>query len=625
LQASALASSASAGRAAADGQPLPLRHAGAAAAAAAAALTVFAVARHEGGYDSETWGPLGVGLVASVFALLCVGRRPQRLLLLGAGSLAAVGGLAAASVAWGGIGQQASRQLDLAVLGALALLAGTLAFGRRPRLAVAAASAGITALAVDVLARVAVAPPAGWFTGRALEGPVGYHNAQGILFAVGTALALGQLESRGPERAAAAAAAASCLAGTLLTQSRGAVAALCVVAFVHVLLRPTPARTLRVAALASGGLVLARRLEHVDASLVERHAAGPALHSYVLATCAFALAAAAVAAMPLRLRRLPRGVRSGLATAIPLAAVAAVLALAPGRVETLAAQLRSDAPPATPAGSTRFTSLSLNGRRDAWRVAAAMIEERPLLGSGAGSFARRWTRERRLTQLYIRQPHSIVLELAAELGAAGLAAWCGFLACVGVAVCRARTAARRSALLALGAFLLEAALDWTWSFPGIVVPVLLVTGAAAGGPSLARTRAGTVAALALAAVAAAAAFALPWAARHELQAAAAARALDGTEAWRRADRARGLAPTDPAPVTFEARLAEAARRYALAARLYAEAASRSQEPWVLEWERARVLRLAHRPAAARAACRLAFSGNPGEPRLHAGPCERVAG
>ena len=86
------------------------------------------------------------------------------------------------------------------------------------------------------------------------------------------------------------------------------------------------------------------------------------------------------------------------------------------------------------AGSTRLLSLSLNGRRDAWRVAWREGRQSPFLGGGQGTFTRAWTEHRRLTELNILQPHSIVLELFSELGIVGLALFVLGISSVAIAV-----------------------------------------------------------------------------------------------------------------------------------------------------------------------------------------------
>ena len=73
-------------------------------------------------------------------------------------------------------------------------------------------------------------------------------------------------------------------------------------------------------------------------------------------------------------------------------------------------------PPTTATGlDRRLLSASGNGRSAYWRVSARMVEHHPLLGEGAGSFARTWLRERPVAN-EARDAHNLYLETLAELG-----------------------------------------------------------------------------------------------------------------------------------------------------------------------------------------------------------------
>src|SRR6185295_18877335 len=113
-----------------------------------------------------------------------------------------------------------------------------------------------------------------WYYQRYLEGPVGYHNAQATLFALGVPLALGAATSRRlPVRVVGAAALGPLVGALILTQSRGALLALGIASVVLL----AWARDLRLvlfalpAAAVTGGMLLAVR--SVDAALVEGPAA----------------------------------------------------------------------------------------------------------------------------------------------------------------------------------------------------------------------------------------------------------------------------------------------------------------------------------------------------------------
>ena len=600
-------------------------------AAAAVGLGIALAARAQGAYGVRAWGPLGFGVVAALAFLSVFGLRLSRAVVGGAAMLAALGLWAVLSVTWGGLPDAAWSMLDRSLLAAAALLLGgaAAAAGRRV-LVPAAVLGGVVAQSVEILVRGATgSTPGAWFHGRMLEGPIGYHNAQGLLCAVALPLAVGAGCSGHPlVRAAGAAAAAPLLAVLLLTQSRGALAAAGVAVACQLALTRRARLLVAAALIVAAGAALAVELRAVDRALLTDGPAGAtgALRSYALVTLALAAVLAAAGALPAPRRRLglwprPRTLAAIAGTVLVAAAVAALLAPSfVQRAHAFAAGLATDTPPASAPGNTRFTTISLDGRREAWRVAVGAIREAPLTGDGAGRYAVRWGVERRLPDLYILQPHSLELELGAELGAPAVALLAAFVGAVLLALRTALRADRATAAAAAAAFvalLVEASADWTWSFPGIVAPVLFVVGAAAvpsGAPREPRPRP----LLLVAAAAALVALALPYVAAGRLARASSA----GTPAAALAQvhAAEALNPWDPDALSTEGRLLEARGEYAAAAALYADAARRSQRPW-LEWFRqARALRRAGEAQPAAAACLLAQHADPSEDLLHRGPC-----
>jgi O-antigen ligase len=127
--------------------------------------------------------------------------------------------------------------------------------------------------------------------------------------------------------------------------------------------------------------------------------------------------------------------------------------------------------PAT--GAARLRTLSGSSRADYWRVASGTVEDEPLLGSGAGSFRRRWYRHRPVPQP-ATDAHSLYLETLAELGPLGLAL---LLAALGVPLAAAiavRTDTLTAAALApYVAFLAHTAQDWDWELPAVTAPALV--------------------------------------------------------------------------------------------------------------------------------------------------------
>jgi hypothetical protein len=273
-------------------------------------------------------------------------------------------------------------------------------------------------------------------------------------------------------------------------------------------------------------------------------------------------------------------------------------------------------------GSTRILSLSFNGRRDAWRVAWSMNRSDVVAGQGQGTFPVAWTRERRLLQLYILQPHSVLLELLGELGAVGLGLFVVALALIGVAVARGASGRVTTAAAAGGlvALLGQAALDWTWSFPVLVASAFLVAGAAAGGrrgpaPSGLATVAGSLAVFAVLT-----SLAAPWYAHRlvgeargtiEKRPANALHTLDSAVRWNR---------WDPAGHELAGVAAERLGEDSVAAGDYAAAAKLSQSPWLERLFEARAAKAAGDRARADRACALAHRGNPAETHLYGTIC-----
>jgi len=123
---------------------------------------------------------------------------------------------------------------------------------------------------------------------------------------------------------------------------------------------------------------------------------------------------------------------------------------------------------------TRFLSGGGN-RYDYWRVAWLEFEDEPLRGQGAGNYDRLYFAERRTSE-DIRQPHSLPLQVLAELGLVGALA---LLAVIGAVLAglwsqaraaRDSVAARLVAVAAGGAFLAwltHTSVDWLHNLPGV--------------------------------------------------------------------------------------------------------------------------------------------------------------
>jgi hypothetical protein len=127
----------------------------------------------------------------------------------------------------------------------------------------------------------------------------------------------------------------------------------------------------------------------------------------------------------------------------------------------------------------------LHGRADTWRAAVHTFAERPLLGTGADSFLAGSARHQRGQTIVFA--HSLPLELAAELGIAGLLLALALYAAAVRLIWRARgTTANWLLGPAAAAFLIAGLVDWPWHLAGAGAAWALASGGLAG--AAARTK-----------------------------------------------------------------------------------------------------------------------------------------
>jgi len=596
--------------------------------------TVFVAARSSGSYFPTAWPLLGAAVVPGAAVLLVIGRRPARWIVIAAGALAAYGTWSLLSVAWGGLPDVAWATFDQSLIGAAALLLGSLLAGVGcAGWVIGGVVTGLTLEALELLSRLQAGPaPSDWFNGRKIQGPVGYANAQAAFLAVGVALAFWLAADRRVAIRLASGAASGVLIGTLLlTQSRGALLALAVALVAQVAL----SRDVRTLALVLVGVLYVGALWHplrdVDHALVDSSGQGRvhALHHYAGFVVVGSLAFAVLAATPPAVAAARRTLLAAAVVAV-LAATIAVPIVRPSTLHDLRSALNSslstEEPADLPGGDTRLTSLSLTGRGKVWRVALQLYEEHPAVGAGKGEFARAWDKDRTDYNESVLQPHSIELEALSELGVPGALFFLVFAVCAFFALVRppGRVGPGRAAgVAALGVLVLQASVDWTFSFPALVVAVLLVVGALAG-PG--RRRAATLlayAGLTAAAVATLIGFAGPYLSARTLVQAAKTLPNDPARAWDLASRARGYDRWSPDVVALQGQIAEASGKLVLAASLYGRAADLAQHRWGYQAEQARLLSQAGLKAESRAVCRTAWADDPIEQGLRNSVCADV--
>jgi hypothetical protein len=121
----------------------------------------------------------------------------------------------------------------------------------------------------------------------------------------------------------------------------------------------------------------------------------------------------------------------------------------------------------------RLASLDISSRGDYWRVALAAWKERPLTGTGAGTFQYTWLEDRPGLK-GVKQVHNVYLEQGTETGLFAFLALLGFVAVLvgytGRAVWRSGPQGERRLLLtglgsALMVYLVSSAFEWHWYLP----------------------------------------------------------------------------------------------------------------------------------------------------------------
>ncbi|MEX2211730.1 MAG: O-antigen ligase family protein [Gaiellaceae bacterium] len=201
------------------------------------------------------------------------------------------------------------------------------------------------------------------------------------------------------------------------------------------------------------GVLLSRRYSRVAAAVCLLAAVFTFSRSALLA------GAAAIVLLLALERRIPRAVAIGGAAA---ALVAAVFLAQP-----LAARFAAPAP--DEGDARRLLDLTGHGRAELWRVAGESWRDAPVLGQGAGTYARRLIEDTGDLS-GPANAHSLYLETAAELGLVGLALLLAFLLLCFIA------RGRPAAMAVLAAWAIHAAVDWDWQLPAATLPAVLVAG-----------------------------------------------------------------------------------------------------------------------------------------------------
>jgi hypothetical protein len=513
------------------------------------------------GYAVLTALLLALPLAAGAAAL------PSRSVTAAIGALALLGVWALVSLEWSPLPTLA-RDEGLLTLWYV-LVVAVAAVGARTAEArlwtIATAGLGLAGLALATAATLRFGgSPLSRYDGGRLSFPITYANAQASMFAIGFWPCIVIASRRSSHlllRAAGVGAAAACLGGVLLPQSKGAILGLAVATIAVAAVSPDRLRLLVPAGIAFlGGAAAFRPLTGpfrvytpaAEAAAIQR--AGLAL----LVLAAGGAAAGLLYALADRRITLDERWRR---LAGRLALVCLLLAVAAGGIAAAAAignpgefaQRKWSTftrMPNEERTSTHLLTLGSN-RYDFWRVAAGEFSRHPLAGTGARGFGAAYLVHGRSPETPARA-HSVAMDVLSEQGIVGfalLAIGLGLLIVAAGRGARVRNAPAVAGFAAGVAWLAQALVDWTWTFPAVTVPALVLLAAACGrdGPTLRRPVA--LGAAGVAVLAALLLFAPPWVAGRIALDALRTRDASGL------DRARRLDPVSVQPLLAQFQLA----------------------------------------------------------------------
>jgi UDP-N-acetylmuramyl pentapeptide phosphotransferase/UDP-N-acetylglucosamine-1-phosphate transferase/tetratricopeptide (TPR) repeat protein len=443
-----------------------------------------------GFYHSSIWAPAGLGLLVVLTAALIAGPvdLPRRAVVAPA-AIAALALLSLASALWTDSIEQAvvdGNRLLIYAAG-LALLVVLLRSDRGAVLSFAAFAAGAVAVAGWVLAGMLRGDEALFLGGR-LNEPLGYINGQASFFVLAfwPCLALAE-RRRGAHLAPLAGlgvAGTTLFAGlAVLGQSRGAVlAAALSLLLVFALL---PGRLRRIVALLVSAMCLAPAMPALLDVYRDGAPAGrlrDAAVALLLATVAAGAIWALLVAFERRASagrlRARRAVGAGVAV-LALAGAVAGVASADRIGSFLDHQYTVFVTLGGPQGEPTASRLA-NGagnRYDYWRIAIDAWQAHPLAGVGAGGYDKPYFAQR-ATSEDIRQPHSLPLQVLAELGIGGALLFAAALVLIAAGAWRRIRDGGRAPVVVAGLGVVTAwfghtSVDWMHLLPGLTGVALL--------------------------------------------------------------------------------------------------------------------------------------------------------
>jgi O-Antigen ligase len=491
-------------------------------------------------------------------------------------------------------------------------------------------------------------------SGPRLRYPLGYWNANGAAFGIAVALLLWSSRRAAWTglRLLSAALLPAVLLALYFTYSRGGLLALAVAVGCTIALSRDRFWLLATLAIGTIGALPALLAVQARRDLADNLASQAAVDQGVtvllilLAGTALTLALFAglnrverrqgrLAGRAVELSRDPRLLR-GVALAVAVAAIGVAVAIG-GR----AWDQFSDSDVQFPdRPEQHFSEFNGAGRHDFYRVALDAFGEKPLLGTGAGTYEFSWEQHRSIL-LPVHDAHSLYLEAFAELGLAGgllVLALVGLLLWTGFCAWRAAPHPQRelyaALLAAILAFAVVAGFDWFWEIAtlgavffgaaAVLVAARCAQLASAPDPGLVAVgeerRFGlAVGGLAVAWIAAVALIG-PLLVDREIDASrSAAEGGDLPSAVNHAEAARSIEPFAASPYVQLGLLAELQGEYAAAAEHFTQAIDREDHNWQLYYLRSRVEEAAGNRAAARADLDRARHLNPLEECLRGKP------
>ena len=460
-------------------------------------IGLIALTALDGGlYDYARWGLLAAVMLAVLAGLLIAGRvgsfgslTPALLALIG------VTVWASASILWADSPDRAWTESNRLVLytAVFAICVVILRTPRDLRRALAIIGVVIAAAAVWTVVALLRGDP-GAFLDHRLDTPIGYINGTAGLFLIGLWPLISVAERDDNPRLAGAAMALAVVEANLLvlTQSRAVVPAVLLSAIVLLILYPGRAARLWTLLAAATGTVAAShwtfaiyadRIPRQARAVPDDLAQGAAIAILVTATIA-GLVWFAVTALR-RAWNSPWARRLAVVGAVGAVVCATVIGLVasgdvPQRVQREWQAFTSL--DTTRNSSTRFTGAG-GFRFDLWRVAVDDLQREPLLGVGAGSYGLSYYQQRAQDES-IRQPHSLPLQVLAELGiVGGVLALIAFVS-IATSIVRNRHADVTAGVAGVGmaaSWGTQTSLDWLYNLPGItciaIVGMVAATGA----------------------------------------------------------------------------------------------------------------------------------------------------